>query len=231
MKTLLAASGDGEPEDDNLNQEELRMIRAIGAEEVKGLAVTYRQLQQLMGHKSNYSTQVLAKKLAARGYVALNPGSARAIRLTHLGLNVATRGIGAVHVLPIRGVRRSFHAAWADAASIKHFPISGSVFDPVADYLITAAGQATFQERGIFDGDLVAVRQTAVAQHQQLFLEEFEGKLRIGNALPRDGNWKLVGSEGSWVSTAPNIVGEVVGMLRTRVTSRKRCRPERESDR
>ena len=214
----------GADEGDELKEDELELIRVIGAEEVRGLAVTYRQLQLLTARKSNYSVQLLAKKLAARGYVALNPGCARAIRLTRLGWKVATQGVGARHVLPILGVRRSFHAAKVDQGTAKYFALSGGVFEPAADYLIVAAGAATFPERGIFDGDLVAIRQTAEAQHQQLFLEEFQDELRLGKALPRGGEWKLVGSEDGWVSITPRILGEVVGVLRTRVTSRKRCR-------
>lgn len=227
--TMTPDSVDGSQGNHKITEQELALICAIAAEEVKGLAVTYRQLQVLTRRKSIFSVQLLVKDLAARGYLLLTPGSARAIRLTRLGLSVATEGIGAARVLPIRGVRRSFHAAWAEAGAIEHCPIPGSVFKLPADYLIVGAGDATFPERGYFPGDLIAIKQTSEPQHQQLFLEEFGNRLRIGNALPKGKAWKLVGSEGSWISPEPRIVGQVVGVLRTEVTSRKRCRPEREA--
>ena len=213
-----------------LEEDELQLLRAIATEEINGLATTYRKLQQLTGRKSPYSVQILVTKLSGRGYVLITPGAARAIRLTRKGLAAVTGSMSGLRALPILGVRRSSYSAWADEGAVETFPVPGDAFEPSADFLMVAAGHATFPARGIFDGDLIAVQRTLELRRQALFVRAHAGELWVGNALPKDDGWKLVGVENTWEDGAQDVVGRVVGVLRTRVTARKRVSGTVEGD-
>lgn len=94
--------------------------------------------------------------LAEKGFIALEPGRARGIRL--LGLNPQAGGL----VLPILG-RVAAGAPIGAAAEVgETLLVDLGLFKRTPDYLLRVRGHS-MRDDGIFDGDLVAVKRADTA--------------------------------------------------------------------
>ncbi len=94
--------------------------------------------------------------LAEKGFIALEPGRARGIRL--LGPNPQTEGM----VLPILGRVAAGTPIGAAGELGEGLLVDPRLFKRTPDYLLRVHGQS-MRDDGIFDGDLVAVQRADTA--------------------------------------------------------------------
>lgn len=94
--------------------------------------------------------------LAGKGFIALEPGRARGIRL--LGPNPQTEGM----VLPILGRVAAGTPIGAGGELGEGLLVDPRLFKRTPDYLLRVHGQS-MRDDGIFDGDLVAVQRADTA--------------------------------------------------------------------
>lgn len=94
--------------------------------------------------------------LAEKGFIALEPGRARGIRL--LGPNPQAGGV----VLPILGRVAAGAPIGAAGELGEGLLVDARLFKRTPDYLLRVQGQS-MRDDGIFDGDLVAVQRAETA--------------------------------------------------------------------
>ena len=67
-----------------------------------------------------------------------------------------------------------------------HYPVSGTMFNPTADYLLRVNGNS-MENIGILDGDLLAVHKTKVAKNGQVVVARVDDEVTV-KRLEKKGN-------------------------------------------
>jgi repressor LexA len=66
----------------------------------------------------------------------------------------------------------------ADAGVERHLLLDRAMFFPTPDYLLKVRGDSMVDD-GIFDGDLIAVHRTPVAENGQIVVARLDGELTV----------------------------------------------------
>ena len=151
----------------------------------EGLPPTLAEIAAAFGFNQTRGAHKHLLALEAKGRLQLLPGKARGIRLRPLaGARGATlRRREAALELPVlgrvaAGAPIGANGALADGDIERHLLLDRAMFFPTPDYLLKVQGDSMVDD-GIFDGDLIAVHRTPVAENGQIVVARIDGELTV----------------------------------------------------
>ncbi|MHB8316945.1 MAG: transcriptional repressor LexA [Acidithiobacillus ferrivorans] len=161
----------------------LAWIRARMTED--SLPPTRAELMRAFAFRSPNAAESHLRVLARKGYILLQSGTARGIRLCAS----AAEEIG----LPLIGRVAAGQPMLAEEFREGSLPVDPRLFSPGADYLLRVQGMS-MRDAGILDGDILAVRhETALTlQNGQMVVARVNGEVTV-KRWKRDGDqvWLL----------------------------------------
>lgn len=146
-----------------------------------GMPPTRVEIAREIGFKSPNAAEEHLKALARKGYIEMLSGTSRGIRLL-LDEEEAANDDG----LPLIGRVAAGTPILAIEHIENHYPISGEMFSPNADYLLRVNGNS-MENIGILDGDLLAVHKTNSARNGQVVVARVDDEVTV-KRLEKKGN-------------------------------------------
>ncbi len=143
--------------------------------EAQGLPPTLAEIAAAFGFNQTRGAHKHLLALEAKGHLTLLPGKARGIRLQ--GRNRMRPSKPAL-LLPILGRVAAGAPIGADADIERHLLLDRAMFFPTPDYLLKVKGDSMIDD-GIFDGDLIAVHRTNVAENGQIVVARIDGEITV----------------------------------------------------
>ena len=143
--------------------------------EAQGLPPTLAEIAAAFGFNQTRGAHKHLLALEAKGHLTLLPGKARGIRLQ--GRNRMRQSKPAL-LLPILGRVAAGAPIGADADIERHLLLDRAMFFPTPDYLLKVKGDSMIDD-GIFDGDLIAVHRTNVAENGQIVVARIDGEITV----------------------------------------------------
>jgi repressor LexA len=143
--------------------------------EAQGLPPTLAEIAAAFGFNQTRGAHKHLLALEAKGHLTLLPGKARGIRLQ--GRNRMRPSKPAL-LLPILGRVAAGAPIGADADVGRHLLLDRAMFFPTPDYLLKVKGDSMIDD-GIFDGDLIAVHRTNVAENGQIVVARIDGEITV----------------------------------------------------
>ena len=146
--------------------------------EAEGLPPTLAEIARAFGFNQTRGARKHLLALEAKGRLSLLPGKARGIRLHGGARPRATRLRTDSLELPVLGRVAAGAPIGADAGVERHLLLDRARFFPTPDYLLKVKGDSRVDD-GIFDGDLIAVHRTPVAENGQIVVARLDGELTV----------------------------------------------------
>jgi len=143
--------------------------------EAQGLPPTLAEIAAAFGFNQTRGAHKHLLALEAKGHLTLLPGKARGIRLQ--GRN-RIRSTKPALLLPVLGRVAAGAPIGADADIGRHLLLDRAMFFPTPDYLLRVKGDSMIDD-GIFDGDLIAVHRTNVAENGQIVVARIDGEITV----------------------------------------------------
>lgn len=131
-----------------------------------GLPPTRMELMRAFGFRSPNAAESHLRTLARKGFIDLQEGTARGIRLRERpGLSVVGRVAAGQPIL-------------AEAHVEGRYSLDAHLFQPAADYLLRVQGMS-MRDAGILDGDLLAVQRTQEVRDGQVVVARVDGEVTV----------------------------------------------------
>ena len=146
-----------------------------------GMPPTGVEIAREIGFKSPNATEEHLKALARKGYIEMLSGTSRGIRILVNDEEAANEDS-----LPLVGRVAAGTPIEAIEHIEDHYPVSGTMFNPTADYLLRVNGNS-MENIGILDGDLLAVHKTKVAKNGQVVVARVDDEVTV-KRLEKKGN-------------------------------------------
>lgn len=146
-----------------------------------GMPPTRVEIAREIGFKSPNAAEEHLKALARKGYIEMLSGTSRGIRILVNDEEAANE-----ESLPLVGRVAAGTPIEAIEHIEDHYPISGTMFNPTADYLLRVNGNS-MENIGILDGDLLAVHKTKVAKNGQVVVARVDDEVTV-KRLEKKGN-------------------------------------------
>jgi len=143
--------------------------------EADGMPPTLAEIAAAFGFNQTRGAHKHLLALEAKGHLSLLPGKARGIRLH--GAARPRRRADSLE-LPVLGRVAAGAPIGADAGIERHLLLDRAMFFPTPDYLLKVRGDSMVED-GIFDGDLIAVHRTPVAENGQIVVARVDGELTV----------------------------------------------------
>jgi repressor LexA len=150
--------------------------------EGEGLPPTLAEIARAFGFNQTRAAHKHLLALEAKGHLSLLPGKARGIRLhgrdrfgrlKHRTQSLELPVLGRVAA----GAPIGSGADYAGEAE-RHLLLDRAMFFPTPDYLLKVKGDSMIED-GIFDGDLIAVHRTPVAENGQIVVARLDGEVTV----------------------------------------------------
>lgn len=133
-----------------------------------GLPPTRNDICEHFGFRSPTAADDHLKALARKQAIELIPGSSRGIRI----LEKAPSGI------PVVGRVAAGEPIMSEEHIEEHYQVDPLLFSPAADYLLRVNGMS-MQDVGIYDGDLLAVHATPLANKNQIVVARVDDEVTV----------------------------------------------------
>ena len=146
-----------------------------------GMPPTRVEIAREIGFKSPNAAEEHLKALARKGYIEMLSGTSRGIRVLVNDEEAANE-----ESLPLVGRVAAGTPIEAIEHIEDHYPVSGTMFNPTADYLLRVNGNS-MENIGILDGDLLAVHKTKVAKNGQIVVARVDDEVTV-KRLEKKGN-------------------------------------------
>ena len=150
--------------------------------EAEGMPPTLAEIARAFGFNQTRAAHKHLLALEAKGHITLMPGKARGIRLHGRNVYSGTRLKRRVDSLELPVLGRVAAGvpigANADADAERHLLLDRAMFFPTPDYLLKVKGDSMIDD-GIFDGDLIAVHRTPVAESGQIVVARLDGEVTV----------------------------------------------------
>jgi len=143
--------------------------------EAEGMPPTLAEIAAAFGFRQTRGAHKHLLALEAKGRLRLLPGKARGIRL-HAAARPRKRSDSLE--LPVLGRVAAGAPIGADAGIERHLLLDRAMFFPTPDYLLKVKGDSMVDD-GIFDGDLIAVHRTPVAENGQIVVARLDGEITV----------------------------------------------------
>lgn len=185
-----------------------------------GAPPTRVEIAEAFGFRSANAAEEHLRALARKGVIDMAPGRSRGIRLLDAGTPPRDQ-----RLLPLIGQVAAGKPILAQEHVETELIVDPAMFKPRADYLLRVRGDS-MQGVGIEDGDLLAVRRSAVAESGWIVvarvgdevtvkrLEHKHGRIRL---LPENPRYQPIDVDPA--STDFSIEGIAVGVIRRRLTT------------
>jgi repressor LexA len=146
----------------------------------EGLPPTLAEIAAAFGFNQTRAAHKHLLALEAKGRLRLLPGKARGIRLRQAAVERGRRREGGLE-LPVlgrvaAGTPIGSGGDFDDAE--RHLLLDRAMFFPTPDYLLKVQGDSMVDD-GIFDGDLIAVHRTPVAENGQIVVARLDGEVTV----------------------------------------------------
>jgi len=175
---------------DELTPRQQAILDFVAAKvEAEGLPPTLAEIAAAFGFNQTRGAHKHLLALEAKGRLSLLPGKARGIRLHGRPLpgilpsaalgHPAHRRSDSLH-LPVLGrvAAGAPIGAGNEGGIERHLLLDRAMFFPTPDYLLKVRGDSMVED-GIFDGDLIAVHRTPVAENGQIVVARVDGELTV----------------------------------------------------
>ena len=146
-----------------------------------GMPPTRVEIAREIGFKSPNAAEEHLKALARKGYIEMLSGTSRGIRILVNDEEAANEDS-----LPLIGRVAAGTPIEAIEHIEEHYPVSGTMFNPTADYLLRVNGNS-MENIGILDGDLLAVHKTKIAKNGQVVVARVDDEVTV-KRLEKKGN-------------------------------------------
>jgi len=191
-------------------QEVLECIR--NAIQTTGFPPTRKDIAQELGFRSANAAEDHLKALARKGAIEIVSGTSRGIRLL-------TESEG----LPIIGRVAAGSPILAEQHIEQYADIKAQLFSPQADFLLRVCGDSMI-DAGIFDDDLVAVKNAQTANNGEIVVARIEDEVTVKRFQKNKGEILLIPENESFEPIRVNqnsgefaIEGLVVGVIRNKM--------------
>jgi repressor LexA len=148
--------------------------------EAEGMPPTLAEIARAFGFRQTRAAHKHLLALEAKGQLRLLPGKARGIRLpapAYAGTRLKQR-VDSLE-LPVLGRVAAGAPIGAGAEEAeRHLLLDRAMFFPTPDYLLKVKGDSMIDD-GIFDGDLIAVHRTPVAENGQIVVARLDGEVTV----------------------------------------------------
>lgn len=135
-----------------------------------GFPPTRAEIAQELGFRSANAAEEHLRALQRKGAIEMIPGASRGIRL--IDNNNTPKG------LPIVGQVAAGNPILAEENIDDYYEVPPELFRPAADFFLRVRGES-MREVGIFDGDLLAVHKTAVAENGQIIVARIGDEVTV----------------------------------------------------
>jgi repressor LexA len=150
--------------------------------EAEGLPPTLAEIARAFGFNQTRAAHKHLLALEAKGHITLLPGKARGIRLHGRNVYAGTRLKKRTESLELPVLGRVAAGVpigvGGDAEAERHLLLDRAMFFPTPDYLLKVKGDSMIDD-GIFDGDLIAVHRTPVAENGQIVVARLDGEVTV----------------------------------------------------
>jgi repressor LexA len=178
-----------------------------------GFPPTRADIAKALGFRSANAAEDHLRALAKKGVIEIISGTSRGIKLL-------TEDAPADEGLPVIGRVAAGSPILAEQHIESYADVKHGFFKPQADYLLEVHGESMI-DAGIFNGDLVAVKQTKDASNGQIIVARIEDEVTV-KRLNKMNNEVLLIAENPAFSPIRvdansgefSIEGLVVGVLR-----------------
>ncbi|MDE2254465.1 MAG: transcriptional repressor LexA [Betaproteobacteria bacterium] len=192
-----------------------------------GYPPTRAEIAAELGFRSANAAEDHLHALARKGMIELTPGASRGIRLTSAARpTVRTPGVLARALpgmeqlmLPLVGRVAAGHPILAQEHIEQSIAVEAHLFKARPDYLLKVKGMS-MQGAGIFDGDLLAVRQTQDVRNGQIVVARIGDEVTVKRLQRKAGQVELLpeNPDFSPIVVRPDqafaIEGLAVGLIR-----------------
>lgn len=144
--------------------------------ESMGMPPTRVEIAREIGFKSPNAAEEHLKALVRKGYIEMISGTSRGIRI--LVNDEAENDEEKEEGLPLVGKVAAGVPIEAIEHIEAHYPISGEMFSPSADYLLRVNGNS-MEKIGILDGDLLAVHKTRNVRNGQVVVARVDDEVTV----------------------------------------------------
>lgn len=180
-----------------------------------GYPPTRRNITDKFGFRSPNAAEEHLRALDRKGFIQLQRNTSRGIIVKDFQKEY----------LPIIGRVAAGSPILAEEHVERESLVSGSMFDPKADYLLRVQGESMI-EAGIFDGDLVAVHKTHEVRDNQIVVARLEEEVTVKrfkrdhenreiHLIPANKEYRTIKVNES--SSDLQIEGISVGLIRMRL--------------
>ena len=135
-----------------------------------GFPPTRVEIAKELGFRSANAAEEHLRALHRKGAIEMIPGASRGIRIVEN--NKAPKGI------PIVGQVAAGNPILAEENIDDYCEVPANLFHPAADFFLRVRGES-MQDIGIFDGDLLAVHSTPVAENGQIVVARIEDEVTV----------------------------------------------------
>lgn len=135
-----------------------------------GFPPTRVEIAKELGFRSANAAEEHLRALHRKGAIEMIPGASRGIRIVEN--NKAPKGI------PIVGQVAAGNPILAEENIDDYCEVPANLFHPAADFFLRVRGES-MQDIGIFDGDLLAVHSTPVAENGQIIVARIEDEVTV----------------------------------------------------
>lgn len=178
-----------------------------------GRPPTRMELAKRLGFRSPNAAEQHLRALASKGWIALEPGINRNIRLLAEAVPVEAG-------LPLVGRVSAGMPTLAEAHIEGYYSIDPELFRPRADYLLRVRG-LSLRDAGILEGDWLAVHRTTEARSGQLVVVRLSDEVTAKRFYVHQGRIRLCPENPAFtpIEIDPErqpfeIEGLVVGVIR-----------------
>ena len=135
-----------------------------------GFPPTRVEIAKELGFRSANAAEEHLRALHRKGAIEMIPGASRGIRIVEK--NIPPKGI------PIVGQVAAGNPILAEENIDDYCEVPANLFHPAADFFLRVRGES-MQDIGIFDGDLLAVHSTPVAENGQVVVARIEDEVTV----------------------------------------------------
>lgn len=192
-----------------------------------GYPPTRAEIAAELGFRSANAAEDHLHALARKGMIELTPGASRGIRLTSAARptvrapGVLARALPGMEqlMLPLVGRVAAGHPILAQEHIEQSIAVEAHLFKARPDYLLKVKGMS-MQGAGIFDGDLLAVRQTQDVRNGQIVVARIGDEVTVKRLQRKAGQVELLpeNPDFSPIVVRPDqvfaIEGLAVGLIR-----------------
>lgn len=153
----------------------LKLIQRFLAD--TGYPPTRSEIAAELGFRSANAAEQHLRALARKGFITLQPGASRGIRLSDLA-GLSDDDDADESGLPVVGRVAAGSPLLAEAHIDQHYQVSAGLFSPGADYLLRVRGMS-MRDAGILDGDLLAVHRTTEVREGQIVVARIRDEVTV----------------------------------------------------